>query len=149
MKKRASQIIRAIAQALLCVHAVLLTYYPARAAHWLIERGVEGVFRYYSFRNSSESPLRDGFAIAYHNVEGLTLALTQVALAQSALVMYFAGRPARRRIAWWALIALSALWFGNALYFSIVGGFEWYAVPLAIHTLGLAGTLLAVPRRER
>ncbi len=149
MKTHAAQAVRTLAVALMCAHAVYIAYLPARAADLLIELGVSGAtVRQYSFRNDAEGPLYDGFAIAFSGAPGLALALAQVVLIQTAIVLAFRPRYQTRRFGWMALCAMSALWCGNLVFFSAVGGFDYYWPTLGVHALGLASTLIAKPRKR-
>lgn len=149
MKTHAAKAARTLALALMCAHAVYIAYLPARAADLLIGLGVSGAtVRQYSFRNDVSGPLYDGFAIAFTGVPGLALALAQVALIQTALVLVFSVRYQNRRFGWMALCAMSALWAGNLVYFSLVGGFDYYWPTLGAHALGLVATVVARPRKR-
>ncbi len=147
MKKPLAKALRLLALALMCVHAAYMAYLPARAIDALINRGVSDIsFHHYAWRNSADEPLRDGFGIAFVGWPGLAWALTQALIVHASLVLFFSGKRQTRRFAWMALTAMSALWFGNILYFCIIGGFDFYWEALTAHGVGLFATIALKPR---
>jgi hypothetical protein len=105
--------------------------------------------RTYSYRNTVDAPVIDGFGLTFVGWGGVAWAGAMTLLILLGLAGAWSGRTALRRAGLVALLAVAGLWFANALYMSVAGDFAYFGLAALLHLAGLLGAILLCARRWR